>query len=294
MAAKDDAGALTVPRIVDAGSQSSQRAHPVLLIGAGFPDLHDDDLPGAEVAASVVRERPCPTRHTNYLFWPWLAVSCGSGRAGPRPSGAGVRAAAPTRRGPGRRGVGDSVVILLRPEGTERQADEHRHHGREGRTCRPRRRRDRPSQQGGAGGGGTERPGGGAAGITRLVGAAAGSARPRRAARGAGGDAGAGAGSDPVRADAHLAVRVLPGRRPADGRGPRRYPSDHPEGPALRRRPSLQLRRVRGARPAARVQRQRLRRDTAGPLRVGPQAPRGQLCRRRPSRSGSAARSGRW
>ena len=95
-------------------------------------------------------------------------------------------------------------------------------------------------------------------------------------------DAGAGAGSDPVRPDAHLAVRVLPGRRPADGGGSRRYPSDHPAGPALRRRPPLQLRRVRRTGPTARVQRQRLRRDTAGPVRVGPQTSRGQLRRRRP------------
>ena len=51
---------------------------------------------------------------------------------------------------------------------------------------------------------------------------------------------------------------------------------------ALRRRAPLQLRRLRGARPAARLRRQRLRRDASGPVRVGPEATRRELRRRRP------------
>ena len=62
-----------------------------------------------------------------------------------------------------------------------------------------------------------------------------------------------------------------------DGRRSRRDPAHRPRRAALRRRAPLQLRRLRRARPAARVQHQRLRRDAAGPVRVGRQAARGEL-----------------
>ena len=60
-------------------------------------------------------------------------------------------------------------------------------------------------------------------------------------------------------------------------------PRDELAGATVRGRPPLQLRWVRRARSAARLQCQRLRRDVAGPVRMGPQASRGQLRRRRPS-----------
>ena len=53
-------------------------------------------------------------------------------------------------------------------------------------------------------------------------------------------------------------------------------------GAGLRRRPPLQLRRLRRARPPPRLRPQRLRRDAARALGVGRQAARGQLRDRRP------------
>ncbi len=61
---------------------------------------------------------------------------------------------------------------------------------------------------------------------------------------------------------------------------------------AVRRRAPVQLRRVRRARSAARVQRQRLRRDAAGPVRVGREAAGGQLRRGRPRSRLRRRRSG--
>ena len=84
---------------------------------------------------------------------------------------------------------------------------------------------------------------------------------PVRPARGAGADAGAGARADPLRADARLAVHLLPRRRLPDGVGPGRHAANEPARAALRRRASVELRRLRGARPAAGLQHQRLRRD---------------------------------
>ncbi len=49
-------------------------------------------------------------------------------------------------------------------------------------------------------------------------------------------------------------------------------PRFRPPGAALRRRPPLQLRRLPGPRPTARLRHQRLRRDPAGAVRVGRQA----------------------
>ena len=69
-------------------------------------------------------------------------------------------------------------------------------------------------------------------------------------------------------------------------------PQDRSPDAALRRRASLQLRRLRGARPAARVQHQRLRRDASRPVRVGREATRRELRRRgsRPRLRRQAAR----
>ena len=103
---------------------------------------------------------------------------------------------------------------------------------------------------------------------------------------------------DPLRADARLAVHVLPRRRLPHGRRPRGGPADEPRGPALRRRAPVELRRVRRARPPPGLQHQRLRRDAAGAVRVGREAARGELrgrgprprLRRPPARARSTAR----
>ena len=57
--------------------------------------------------------------------------------------------------------------------------------------------------------------------------------------------------------------------------------ADGAAGAALRRRAPVELRRVRGPRPAADLRRQRLRRDAARAVRVGRQAARGELRGRR-------------
>ena len=105
--------------------------------------------------------------------------------------------------------------------------------------------------------------------------------RPRsgRAAGGAGCFPGAGAGADPLWADAGVAVHVLPRRGLPDGGRFGRRASERAGGAALWRCASVQLRCVRRARPAAGVQHQRLRRDAAGPVRVGREAAGGQLRR---------------
>ena len=66
----------------------------------------------------------------------------------------------------------------------------------------------------------------------------------RRAAR-AGGGPRVGAGADPARADARVAVRVLSRRGGDDGGRPRRAPPLGPDGPGVRRRAPVELRRLR-------------------------------------------------
>ena len=78
-----------------------------------------------------------------------------------------------------------------------------------------------------------------------------------------------------------VAVRVLPGRRGDHGRRPRRLAAHRARGAAVRRRPPVQLRRLRGTRSSPGVQHQRLRRDPSRTVRVGRQAARRQLRRRR-------------
>ena len=146
----------------------------------------------------------------------------------------------------------------------------------------PHRRRARGTRE--------DRPEAGSARDARRVDGAAGSARSRRAARGAGCEPRAGARSDPLRADAHVAVRVLPWRRVSDGIRSRPTAAHRPHGAALRRRPSLELRGLRLGRAQADLQRQRLRRDAARAVRVGREAPRCELCRRSAERSASTRR----
>ena len=111
----------------------------------------------------------------------------------------------------------------------------------------------------------------------RRLGAGAGARRPGRAARGAGADAAARARADPVRAHAGLPVRVLPRRRVSDGGRPGGRAAHGAARPAVRRRAPDELRHLRGARPEARLQPQRLRRDAAGAVRVGREAARREL-----------------
>ncbi len=111
----------------------------------------------------------------------------------------------------------------------------------------------------------------------RRVGSGVEPARSGRPARGAGGQSRAGARADSIRAHARVAVHVLPWRGLPDGVRSRGRPEDWVAGPALRGCTPLQLRRIRLARPAAGLRRQRLRRDAAGPVRVGPEAARSEL-----------------
>ena len=99
--------------------------------------------------------------------------------------------------------------------------------------------------------------------------------RPRagRAARGAGADAGPRARADPQWAHGLVGVRVLPRRRLRHGQRPRRDAAHRPERAGLRRRPPVELRRLRRARPPPRLRHQRLRRDAARAVGVGRQAP---------------------
>ena len=66
------------------------------------------------------------------------------------------------------------------------------------------------------------------------------------------------------------------------GGGPRRDPAVWPRCPALRRRPSLQLRRLRCSGPAADLRHQRLRRDPPRTVRMGREAACRELRGRRP------------
>ena len=109
--------------------------------------------------------------------------------------------------------------------------------------------------EGGSGEGSSREP--------RGLGSAGGPSGPRRPARGAGDVAGARARPDPVRPDAGLAVRLLPGRGRGHGRRPRGDAALRAHRPGLRRRAPVELRRVRLARAAAAVRHQRLRRDAA-------------------------------
>ena len=120
-------------------------------------------------------------------------------------------------------------------------------------------------------------------GSRRLV-AGAGPARSDRGARGPGGHAGAGAGPDPLRADARLPVHVLPRRGGRDGGGSGGDSGFGHCRAGVRRRPHLELRGVRRSGPQARLRSERLRRDAARTVGVGRQADGGQRRDRRPRR----------
>ena len=93
-----------------------------------------------------------------------------------------------------------------------------------------------------------------------------------RSARVAGEVARPGARADPVRPDAGVAVRVLPGSGAADGCRPGVDAELGLARAAVRGCPSLELRRLRvtGAPPGVRPE--RLRRDAGGPVGVGREA----------------------
>ena len=112
------------------------------------------------------------------------------------------------------------------------------------------------------------------------MGAAAPQTRPGRAARGSGRDPRAGAGADPQRADAGVAVHVLPRRRDADGVRSRGGAADAATRAAVRRRAPVELRR-------------RSRRPTAGSSSVSTTSTR--RCPARSSGTSSAwSRASRW
>ena len=98
--------------------------------------------------------------------------------------------------------------------------------------------------------------------------------RPNRDAARRRREAAAGAGADPLRPDAGLAVRFLPRRGGGHGRGPRVDAGQRRPRSGERRCASPQFRRLRHARTTARVRHQRSRRDLAGPVGMGHQAPR--------------------
>ena len=116
---------------------------------------------------------------------------------------------------------------------------------------------------------------------------------PHRPARRAGSDARSRARADPLRADARLAVHLLPRRRVSHGLRPLGRPAHRPARTALRRRAPLELRRVHGAGPRPRLQRQRLRRDASRAVRVGRQAARRRASPSRAATAASTTRSGR-
>ena len=106
-------------------------------------------------------------------------------------------------------------------------------------------------------------------------------------------DPGPRAGPDPLRPDAGVAVHVLPRCGADHGRRPRRHPAVGPARAALRRRPPVELRRLRLARAPADVRHQRLRRDPARAVGVGRQAAGREPRDRRPRPRVLAARTAR-
>ena len=127
------------------------------------------------------------------------------------------------------------------------------------------------------------------------LGVAPGGGPPRsgRAAGGAERHPGAGPGAGAARPDDGLAVHLLPGRGQDHGRRPDGHPGRRAGRPAVRRRPPVELRRVRLARAAAAVRPERLRRDAAGAVRVRREADGGELHDRGPQqrvRQGGRAR----
>ena len=107
-------------------------------------------------------------------------------------------------------------------------------------------------------------------------------AGPGRGAREPGGDAGPRARPDPLRADARVAVRLLPRRGGDHGGRPRAHAEPGLQVQLCGDAHLVQLRRLRRARARAGLRHQRLRRDAARPVGVGRQATRGERRDRRP------------
>ena len=105
---------------------------------------------------------------------------------------------------------------------------------------------------------------------------------PVDVARTPGRDACPGAGPDPLRPDARVAVHVLPRGGADHGPGPRADAALGADGAVLRRRAPVELRRVRLTRAAAGVRYQRFRRDAPRTVGVGRQAPGREHADRRP------------
>ena len=142
-------------------------------------------------------------------------------------------------------------------------------------------------------------PAGGAADGARGLGAGGRPARPDRASRGTGRDPRARARPDPLRADARVALRVLPRRGARHGGRPVGDAALGHQRPALRRRPPVELRALRLARAADPLRHQRLRRDASRAMGMGREAPcrerrgarpRARLLRLRPARHGHGRR----
>ncbi len=116
---------------------------------------------------------------------------------------------------------------------------------------------------------------------------------PGRSAGAPGADPSAGTGQDPLWAHARLALHLLPRRCADHGQRPLPHAMLRPDRPVLRRRPPLELRRLRIAGAQAGLRHQRLRRDPPRPVGVGCQAPGGEHVDRRPGsgipRQGSGA-----
>ena len=117
----------------------------------------------------------------------------------------------------------------------------------------------------------------GAALLARRVGGAGGPRGPYRDPRGQRATRVAALLPGALRGDAGLGLHVLPRGGGDYGRRPRADAHSGPGGAAVRRRPPVQLRRLRGARPPARLRPQRLRRDAARAVGVGRQAAGGEL-----------------
>ena len=84
------------------------------------------------------------------------------------------------------------------------------------------------------------------------------------------------------RTDARVPLHLLPGGGDHHGRGPRGLAEHRAPGAGVRRRPPLELRRLRGTGPSHDVRRQRLRRDQPRTVRVGRQASGAELRDRGP------------
>ena len=118
--------------------------------------------------------------------------------------------------------------------------------------------------------------------ISGRLGAGGRAARPGRAVDRAERHPGGRSGAGEARPDDGVTVHFLPRRGEGDGDRSGHYADGRPGGAALRRRPPVQLRRLRLTGAGAAVRPERLRRDLAWTVRVRPQADGRQLHDRGP------------